>query len=43
MFPRWMGPLVGGLMTLVTVGVMVWMLGVRAAVWPSASSGFWVF
>jgi len=30
-------------MTLVTVGVMVWMLGVKAAAWPSASSGFWVF
>jgi len=43
MFPRWMGPLVGGVMTLVTVGVIAWMIGVKAGLWPSAPGGYWVF
>jgi hypothetical protein len=43
MLPRWLGPLVGTLMGLVTVGVITWMLGVKAAVWHTSPTGFWVF
>jgi hypothetical protein len=43
MFPRWLGPLIGVFMTLVTAGVIVWMVGVKAGIWKPASGGFWVF
>jgi hypothetical protein len=43
MFPARLGPLVATLMGLLAVGALVYMFGVRAHVWPSPSTGFWVF
>ena len=43
MFPRWLGPLVGTVMGLLMGGTIIYMLGVRAHLWPSPPGGFWVF
>ena len=41
-YPRWIADAVGAVLALVTLGVIVYFLGVKAHIWPSPSGGFWV-
>jgi hypothetical protein len=43
MFRPWLGPLLGTLMGLLAFGFIGYMLGVKAHVWSSPPTGFWVF
>jgi hypothetical protein len=43
MFSARIGALVTALTGLAAVGALVYMFGVRAHIWPSPSTGFWVF
>ena len=43
MSQSWLGPLLGMLMGLLTIGLIVYMLGVKAHIWSSPPTGYWVF
>ncbi|HXJ83121.1 MAG TPA: hypothetical protein VMS64_31115 [Candidatus Methylomirabilis sp.] len=43
MFTKSFGTLVGTIMGASTVGLIVWMVGVKAQLWKAASGGFWLF
>ena len=43
MLSRSLGTLTGALTALIALATIMWMVGVKWNLWPSAHGGFWIF
>jgi len=42
-YPKWLADVTGAVMTLVTLALIGYFLGVKAQLWQPPSAGFWIF